>query len=86
MIVRPIDLEGYLKTWIERDPALLQSGLTIVGRQEPVEVGRLHLLPLGRQGRSVVIEITLGGVRRQVVAQACIPTGAHQCRRCPASP
>ena len=28
-----IDLEQHLEDWIERDPSLLQNGLTIVGRQ-----------------------------------------------------
>ncbi len=46
-----IDLEQHLETWIENDPALVQAGLEIVGRQMAIDGGRLDLLaidPLGR--------------------------------------
>jgi hypothetical protein len=65
-----IDLEKHLEDWIERDPGLLQSGLTIVGRQVSLEGGGLDLLALDPQGRWVVIEIKRGRVRRETVAQA----------------
>jgi hypothetical protein len=65
-----IDLESHLEDWIERDPSLLQSGLTIVGRQITLEGGTLDLLALDPQGRWIVIEIKRGRVRRETVAQA----------------
>jgi len=65
-----IDLEKHLEDWIECDPGLLQSGLTIVGRQVNLESGGLDLLALDPQGRWVVIEIKRGRVRRETVAQA----------------
>lgn len=65
-----IDLERHLEDWIERDPGLLQTGLTILGRQVSVEAGALDLLALDPQGRWVVIEIKRGAVRRETVAQA----------------
>lgn len=65
-----IDLEEYLEEWIERDPGLLQVGLTIVARQIGVEGGTLDLLALDPQGRWVVIEIKRGVVGRNTIAQA----------------
>lgn len=65
-----IDLEQYLEDWIERDPSLLQQGLTIVGRQIGLEGGRLDLLGIDPQGRWIVIEIKSGKVRRETIAQA----------------
>ena len=65
-----IDLETHLEDWIERDPSLLQNGLTIVGRQVAVEGGTLDLLALDPQGRWVVIEIKRGRVLRKTIAQA----------------
>jgi len=65
-----IDLEEYLEEWIERDPGLLQVGLTIVGRQIGVEGGTLDLLALDPQGRWVAIEIKRGVVGRNAIAQA----------------
>ncbi len=74
-----IEFEQYLEEWIERDPSLLQGGLTIVGRQIAVEGGRIDLLALDPQGRWVVIEIKRGTVHRETIAQAldyaaCIAT------------
>ena len=43
-----IDLEAHLEDSIERDPSLLQSGLTIVGRQISLAIqrsGRPRTLP-----------------------------------------
>ena len=74
-----IDLEAYLESWIERDPSLLQEGLTILNRQMTVEGGRLDLLALDIQGRWTVIEVKAGYLYRETVAQAldyasCIAT------------
>ncbi len=60
------DLEG----WIERDPALLERGLVIVGRQIRLEGGLLDLLALDPQGRWVLIEIKRDRLRREALAQA----------------
>jgi hypothetical protein len=60
------DLEG----WIESDPALLERGLVIVGRQVRLEGGPLNLLALDPQGRWVLIEIKRERLRREVIAQA----------------
>jgi Holliday junction resolvase-like predicted endonuclease len=74
-----VGLEKNLEDWIERDPALLQSGLTIVGRQVYVEGGPLDLLALDPQGQWVVIELKADTLRRDTVAQvldyaSCIAT------------
>ena len=39
-----IPLEQQLEGWIEVDPSLLQTGLTIIGRQIRIVGGRLDLL------------------------------------------
>src|SRR5688500_4648047 len=74
-----IDLEKHLEAWLERDPSMLQAGLTIVGRQVRVEGGIIDLLALDPQGRWVVIEVKPGTLYREVIAQAldyasCIAT------------
>lgn len=65
-----IDLEKDLEGWIEKDPALLQRGLTIVGRQFHTEGGPIDLLGLDPQGRWCVIELKAGRVLRDAIAQA----------------
>lgn len=72
-----LDLEKHLEDWIVEDPALLRSGVIIVGRQIALECGPLDLLGLDPQGRWVVVEIKRGSVDRKTVAQvvdyaACI--------------
>lgn len=65
-----IALEQHLEDWIERDPALLDSTLAIVGRQIMTEAGKLDLLGIDPQGRWFVIELKRGLVNRDTIAQA----------------
>ncbi len=74
-----LDLEQRLEEWIERDPSLLEPGLTILARQMRLDAGLLDLLALDPQGRWVVIEIKRATLRRDTIAQgldyaACIAT------------
>jgi Holliday junction resolvase-like predicted endonuclease len=64
-----IDLEARLEEWIAKDPSLIRSGLTIVGRQMRTEGGPLDLLGIGLQGEWAVVEIKRGVVRRETIAQ-----------------
>ena len=64
-----VELERHLEDWISADPALLQEGLVVVGRQIQLECGRLDLLALDPQGRWAVIEIKRGALDRKTVAQ-----------------
>jgi len=65
-----VGLERDLEAWIEHDPAVLETGLVIVGRQIRLEGGPLDLLALDPQGRWVLIEVKRERLRREVVAQA----------------
>jgi Holliday junction resolvase-like predicted endonuclease len=65
-----IDLEKDLEDWIEQDPSLLQSDLTIVGRQMQTAAGPLDLIGLDVQGRWTVVEVKRGTIRRDTIAQA----------------
>ena len=65
-----IDLERQLEDWIEQDPGLLESGLTVVGRQVRVEGGPLDVLAIDSRGRWTVIELKRGILYRDTFAQA----------------
>jgi hypothetical protein len=65
-----IPLERQLEEWIEQDPGLLQSGLTIVGRQIWTDGGPLDLLALDPVGRWVIIELKAEALRREAIMQA----------------
>jgi len=70
LLATELGAERDLENWIERDPALLERGLVIVGRQIRLEGGPLDLLALDPQGRWVLIEIKRERLRRDVIAQA----------------
>ncbi|TVQ64270.1 MAG: DUF91 domain-containing protein [Phycisphaerales bacterium] len=65
-----IGAERDLESWIENDPAMLEQGLVVVGRQIRLEGGPLDLLALDPQGRWALIEIKRERLRREVIAQA----------------
>ena len=65
-----IELEKHLENWIEKNPSLLQEGLTIVGRQVRLEGGPLDLLAVDSQARWVVIELKRGTLYRDAITQA----------------
>ncbi len=74
-----IDFEKELESWIEADPNLVETGLSIVGRQVQTAGGVIDLLAVDPQGRWVVIEIKRGRLYRETLAQAldyasCIAT------------
>lgn len=64
-----VDFEGYLEDWIAQDPSLIESGLTIVGRQVRTEAGPLDLLALDPQGTWVVIELKREPSEEQAVSR-----------------
>jgi Holliday junction resolvase-like predicted endonuclease len=62
--------ERSLEEWIERNPSLLEQGLTIIARQLRTEAGPLDLLAVDPLGRFVLIEIKRDRLRRDALAQA----------------
>lgn len=65
-----ISLEKHLEDWIERDPNLLWSGLTIVGRQVTLGGLRLDLIAITPEDRWAVIELKAGHLYRETLMQA----------------
>lgn len=66
-----VALESHLEQWIEDDPSMVESGLSIVGRQLHIPSGGIvDLLGVDVQGRIVVIEVKRGSANRIHLAQA----------------
>lgn len=65
-----VDFEEQLEDWIAQDPSLVESGLTIVGRQVGTEARPLDLLAVDPQGTWVVIELKRERLYREALAQA----------------
>jgi len=64
-------LEKDFEEWIEKDPRLLDAGLTVIARQLNVAgVGKIDLLCVDPQGRATVVEIKRGQLSRETIAQA----------------
>jgi Holliday junction resolvase-like predicted endonuclease len=79
--VSDVGFERRLEEWIEQDPALLEQGLSIIGRQFGTEAGPIDLLGVDIQGRLIVIELKAGSLRRETIGQAfdyasCVATMA----------
>ena len=65
-----IGLEKHLEDWIAKDVTLIAEGLTLVGRQIPIDDGRLDLLAIDSRDRWVVIEVKPGLLDSGALAQA----------------
>ena len=62
--VARLDTELLLEDVLTANPHLMMSGLTLVGRQTPVEGGFLDLLGVDEDGRLVVFELKRGRLTR----------------------
>ncbi len=59
-----------LEEWIASQPAIIGSGITIIGRQVTTKSGPLDLLGIDRDGNAVVIELKRDKLPREALAQA----------------
>lgn len=75
------DLEDQIVSHLER----LEPGLTLVSRQETIEVGRLDLLAKDREGRLVIIELKAGEAKDSAIGQIARYIGwlAHRDKQAP---
>ena len=64
-----IETEEMLEGLLVANPEMLMSGLTLVGRQVPVETGFADLLGIDEDGRLVVFELKREKLTRAAVAQ-----------------
>ena len=67
--VSQLDTEIELEEMLVAHPELLETGLTLVGRQTPTAGGWLDLLGVDRDGRLVIFELKRGTIGRDAVAQ-----------------
>ena len=63
------DSERLLEDTLVSNPNMLMPGLTLVGRQTPIDGGALDLLGVDEDGRLVVFELKRGTLSREAVAQ-----------------
>ena len=63
------ETEELLEEVLTDNPEMLESGLTLVGRQLPTAGGPLDLLGVDRDGRLAVFELKRGTLTRDAVAQ-----------------
>lgn len=64
-----LSLERDLEDQIVSHLDILESGLTLVSRQESSDVGRLDLLARDREGRTVIIELKAGEAKDSSIGQ-----------------
>ncbi|MGH6692994.1 MAG: endonuclease NucS domain-containing protein [Gammaproteobacteria bacterium] len=63
------ETEGRLEELLVASPELLLDGLSLIGRQLPIEAGVLDLLGIDQDGRLVLLELKRGTLTRDAVAQ-----------------
>ena len=64
-----VETEEMLEAVLVENPGMLMRGLTLVGRQFPVETGYADLLGIDEDGRLVVFELKREKLTRDAVAQ-----------------
>ena len=68
-LAKRIETEEMLEAVLVANPDMLMQGLTLVGRQVPVETGFVDLLGIDEDGRLVVFELKREKLTRAAVAQ-----------------
>lgn len=68
-VAEQFETEEMLEDVLVANPAMLMSGVTLVGRQVPVRTGYADLLGIDENGRLVVFELKRGKLTRDAVAQ-----------------
>ena len=68
-LIERVETEEMLEAVLVANPDMLMSGLTLVGRQVPVETGFVDLLGIDEDGRLVVFELKREKLTRAAVAQ-----------------
>jgi len=59
-----------LEEWIASNPAIIGTGITILGRQVSTKSGPLDLLGIDKHGNTVIIELKRDKLPREALAQA----------------
>lgn len=59
-----------LEEWIASQPAIIGTGITIIGRQVATKSGVLDLLGIDKNGNTVIIELKRDKLPREALAQA----------------